>query len=494
MMHLDGQSLTIEKLAAFSAGDRVSLAPEGLARMQKSRELIEKAIADGTPVYGITTGLGARSVEMLSGEELADFSLQTLRGRAHAIGDEDTPRNIRAGLIVRLNTLLTGHSGARPEVAEQIAACLNAGLTPVVGQIGSVGVADLVINAKVGLALAGEGQIRKGDEIGDASAMLRSAGITPLTLAPRDGLALSSHSGAVTGAAAIASATMECALLSAQTAAALSLEGFRANLSPLDPRALAVKPLPGQQIAADDLMHRLEGSRLFEAGIARRLQDPLSFRNIAQIHGGAFAALEHARRIIEIEMNSSSDNPVALAESGEILSCGNYMTVELGLVCEGLCRAIVPLAAANVARITKFLDPRLSDLPFSLAKPSSGSNGMAPLSKPAEALFGEISHSAQSPPIWPGSSALGIEDSQTTAPIAVKSLSRIATLLQKLTAIEMIVAMQAIELRGCEGELGQFLADCATRLRSVSEPLVEDRPLSDDIERVARAISDRVFS
>ena len=255
-----------------------------------------------------------------------------------------------------------------------------------------------------------------------------------------------------------------------------------------------VKQLPGQQLAADDLIRRLEGSRLFQPGAARRLQDPLSFRNIAQIHGGAFAAMKNARKTIEIEMNASSDNPVALSDSGDIISCGNYMTTELGLVCEGLARSIVPLAAAQVARITKLFDPRLSDLPLSLAKPSSNSNGMAPLAKPAEAIFAEISHVAQPPPVWPGSSALGIEDCLTTAPGAVRSLLSIAPLFQKLTAIELIVATQAIELRECESELGSFLADCAKRLRSMSEPLTEDRPLSDDIGRVARAVSEGVFA
>ncbi|MGI9389531.1 MAG: aromatic amino acid lyase [Boseongicola sp.] len=494
MLHLDGQSLTIEILAENVFANDILLDEDGRARMAASRALIDKVIADGTPVYGVTTGLGARSVEALSHDALEDFSLQTLRGRAHAIGEDDSPENVRAGLIVRLNTLLRGHSGARPEVADHIAACLNAGLSPVVGKLGSIGVADLVINATAGLALAGEGKIQAGDEIGDAGDMMRAVGIEPLKLAPRDGLALASHSGAVAGTAALAFSAAQNALFSAQSAAALSLEAFRANLSPLDPRALAIKPLPGQQLAADDLVRRLEGSRLFQPGEARRLQDPLSFRNIPQIHGGVFLALSKARTVIEIEMNSSSDNPVAIFEAGEILSCGNYMTIELGLVCEWVNRAIVLLASAQVARITKLMDPRLSDLPLSLAKQATNSNGLGPLAKPAEAILNEISQVAQSSPVWPGASALGIEDSMTTAPVAVRSLSKIADLLNYLTAIELLVAVQAIELRDREGALGSQLADCAKTLRSLSAPMTEDRALSDDIKRVSQAISRGDFS
>ena len=494
MLRLDGQSLTIEKLAENVFTSEVSFDESGRSRMEASRVLIEKVIADGTPVYGVTTGLGHRSVEALSGDALTNFSLQTLRGRSHAVGEEETPENTRASLLVRLNTLLSGHSGARPEVADHIAACLNAGLTPVVAQIGSVGVADLVINATVGLALTGEGQMRSGDEVGEAREMMCKAGIEPLELKPRDGLALASHTGAVTGAAALAFASIQSALFSAQSAAALSLEAFRANLSPLDPRALAVKPLPGQQLAAADLIQRLKGSQLLQPGKARRLQDPLSLRNIAQIHGGAFFALQCARTTIEIEMNSSSDNPVALADSGDIISCGNYMTTELGLVCEGLSRAIVSLAACQVARIMKLMDPRLSDLPQSLARTESNSAGFGPLMKPAEALFAEISHAAQPSPVWPTAGALGVEDCVTTTPVAVRSLSRISVLMQKLTAIELLVAVQAIDLRGCRDALGPKLADCAKKLRSMSEPLMEDRPLSEDIERVAQAVSRGDFS
>ncbi len=493
MITLNGNSLTIEHLTEAARGETVKISDQGRKRMMASRALMETEIAGGKSIYGVTTGLGARVVENLGPQELESFSIQTLRGRAHSVGEEESRENVRAGMIVRLNTLLGGYSGVRVEIAEHIAACLNAGLTPVVGKIGSIGAADLVINATVGLALMGEGKIHTGEDVGDAAEVLQAQGIKPLKLLPREGLALASHSGAVSGAAAMAFSEMDTVCKSAQTAAALSIEAFRANLSSIDPRALSAKPLPGQMVAAEDLAERLVGSHLFDLENARRLQDPLSFRNIPQIHGGLFSALNQAREIIEIEINGSSDNPLTLVESEEVLSCGLFFTTELGLACEAVNRAANHVAAAQVARLTKLLDARLSDLPTYLALPDGGSAGFAPLMKPAEAILAEIAHVSSSPPVYPSVGASGVEDCQTTAPVAVRSMARISELMTSLIAIELIIATQAIEMRGCIDDLGEHTANCFKKVREFSVMLVEDRSMADDVELVVTAIHQQEF-
>lgn len=487
-IRLDGTSLAIADLVAVARGAQVSLAAEGLARMHASRAVIDRAVARRQPVYGVTTGLGARSTEVLDDGSLAAFSRQTLRGRAQATGPEDRAEVVRAGMLVRLNTLLTGLSGAAPAVAEHLAACLNAGLAPVAGRIGSIGPSDLVVNATVGLALAGEGRMRGPEGTGDAADMLRRAGIPPLALGPRDGLALASHSGASAGAAALALDTGLRAFRAAQSAVSLSLEGFRATLAPLDPRALAAKPLPGQQAAAADLRRRLEGSALWKAGAARRLQDPLSLRNVAQIHGAAQRALAQAEEVVTIEINGASDNPVVDAEAGEVLPTGAYYTAELALGCEAASRALLGLAMAQVARIAKLLDPRFSDLPPFLARPATDSNGFAPLMKTAEALVAEIAHAAQPPAIWPSLNAMGVEDTLSTGPVAARALGEVAEHVARLTALELIVAAQAVDMRECAGALGPAMADCHARVRALSRPLEEDRPLTDDLKRVMQAV------
>ena len=487
---LTGAGLKIAQLAhAARNGQEVQLDPAGLARMAESHALVTQAIDSKTPVYGVTTGLGAKSTETLDRDTLSAFSVQTLRGRAHATGAELAPDTIRAALIIRLNTFLTGHSAARPEVADHIAACLNAGLTPVAGAIGSVGVADLLPNATIGLALTGEGEMRdQSGTKGPAADMMVAHGITPLTLAPRDGLALASHSSLAAAQAALAFAQAEAGFTAAQTAAALSLEGFRANLGPMAAEVLAVKPHPGQAKAAAGLHALLKGSTLYAPGAARRLQDPLSLRNVVHIHGPLQSALDWARDAITIELNGSSDNPVALLDQGALVSNGAYFTGELTLVTETLSRAIVPVATAQVARIAKLLTPAFSDLPAFLAQPNSASNGLAPLTKTAEALLADIMHSAQPVPTWPSVSAAGVEDALTNAPLAARNLHQTADSFLRLAALEMLIACQAVDLRDSVADLGQGTRAAYDVLRAISPQLTEDRPLGHEIEALIAAL------
>ena len=277
-LKLDGSSLSVNDLVhAANSTEEIVLDPSGLERMFSSRRLIDDAIETGKAVYGVTRGLGAKAVETLNRNELAEFSIKTVRGRAHAIGENSSPAIIRAAMIVRANSLMKGYSGARPKVAEHLVACLNANITPVVGCIGSVGVADLLPNAGIGLALIGEGQMMDGDgQIGPSDKVMSRNGIAPLELEARDGLALASNSSYVAALAAIALEDARHAYQAAQSSAALSLEAFRANLSALDERALSLRSLPGQMESARDLRARLTGSALFDTNQARRIQDPLS--------------------------------------------------------------------------------------------------------------------------------------------------------------------------------------------------------------------------
>ena len=493
---LNGDALSVDALGqAARHGAPVALDPAGLDAMARTHALVDRVIQDKTPVYGVTTGLGARATEVLDNEALKAFSLQTLRGRAHAVGPEEDSAVIRANLIVRLNTLLKGHSAAQPALAQHIAACLNAGLTPVTGRYGSIGAADLVLNASIGLSLIGEGQMRDGQgQTGPSAEMMQVHGITPPQLAPRDGLALANHSGAVSGMAALALSDAARLYEATQTAAALSMEGFRANTGPLMPHVLQVKPYPGQLRAAAGLRDRLAGGALLDPGQARRLQDPLSFRNLAQIHGTTDMALTQATDCLTVEINSASDNPVALPEQDEITSCGAYFTAEICSTVETLNRALVAQAMAQLARIAKLLNPVFSDLPNFLAIPNSASNGFAPVMKVAEALVMELTHAAQPAPIWPSVNANGIEDCLTGAPKAVRSLTEILDHLRRLTAVELLIACQAVELRECTTTLGPWLSEARTQIRVLSPALEQDRPLGADIDRLATAISSSAFT
>ncbi|MEN8831471.1 MAG: aromatic amino acid ammonia-lyase [Pacificibacter sp.] len=489
-LRLDGSNLTVGVLARAACGEyQVELSDTGLERMRRARALVDRVIEQRVPVYGVTTGLGARSSEALDAHTLQEFSIQTLRGRAQAMGSKAPREIVRAAMIVRANTMLTGYSGARPQVALHLAACLNANLTPVVGEVGSIGAADLVQNATLGLALIGEGEMQDASgEIGPSADKMRAYGITPLTLGPKDGLALANHTGFSSGAAALACHAAEVAFEVAQTAASLSLEAFRANLTPFKHSVLAAKPLPGQSLVAAGLRARLEGSLLWDEKHARRLQDPLSYRNICQIHGATASALEQARLVVEIEANGSSDNPIALIESDEIISCGNYYTAELGQGIEGISRAIASQAMAQLSRMSKLLHPDFSGLPAFLAQENSGSNGFAPVMKTAEAWLAKLVHAAQPVPIWPSINANGVEDCLPNSPQSISALSTAVECMRHMNALELLIAAQAIELRACQVEMAPFVQGTFAMVRTHAKALTIDRSFGCDVDGLVQVM------
>lgn len=493
-LHLDGSSLTIADLVrAAQSSPEITLDVDGTQRMANSRTIIEEAIEQEKPVYGVNRGLGGKAVESLNKNELADFSKKTLRGRAHTIGEETSVPIVRAAMIVRANTLLTGHSGARPKVAEHLVACLNANITPITNSIGSIGVADLLPNSNLGLSLIGEGVMREGIS-GNAIPsleLMEKHGIEPLMLEARDGLALASHSSYVSGHAAITLNNALRALAACQSSAALSMEAFRANLSALDERALALRPLPGQMAAAFDLRERLKGSLLFDYSSARRIQDPISIRNIPQIHGTVWSAVNFAIDTINIEINGVSDNPVVLTDAKEIISCGLYFTSEICNAVDTVSRSFVHLAAAQLSRTAKHLDAQLTDLPAYLTRDGSSSAGLAPVMKVQESLFSELVQAAQPVMVWPSASGNGVEDCVAATPSAVKALAKVAKLSLQMSAVEMIVACQAYELRDPQPESGPFVGSLVSEIQKHSPQLRQDRPLSSDIEQVLDNILDQ---
>lgn len=490
---LSGSRLTVEQLVdAARKCPPIELDVAGLSRMEASRKLIDGAVAAREPVYGVTTGLGARSGEALSEAELKAFSKQSVLGRAHACG-EPLPRElVRASLLVRLNTLLIGASGARTEVAFALKALLEGDITPIVGRTGSIGTGDLVLNATAALALIGAGEAEAGSA-GRMSAAdaLKEAGLTPLELASRDGLALINHSGM--SAASVALALTRCGhvLEALQSAASLSMEGFRANTGPFLSDVLNLKTQPGQSMAAEGILARLAGSALLDPSNARRLQDPLSIRNIPQVHGSVYAALDFARDGVHAEINGSSDNPACLLETEEIRSTGLYMTPHLTNVAELVSRAFAHMAAACVARLSKMLSSKFTDLPLFLTAPAADSNGFAPVLKTAESLLAEIWKEAGSPPSWPSVNADGVEDVLTGTLSAGLALDRAAEHASKLCAIELMVSAQAIELRG--EPAGDPVRELVSEVRSRSAFLADDRPLGIDIDKLGAAVLDGSF-
>ncbi len=385
-------------------------------------------------------------------------------------------------MAVRLNGLCAGGAGASPAVAEALAALLNAGVHPIIPASGSVGAGDVCLLAHLGLVLLGEGEAEcHGERIPGAQARAR-AGIAPVVVGPKDGLAICSSSAVSVGIAALGLVTALELLDAAQVTAALSMEGFRANVSPLDERAVAARPAPGQAWAAAGLRVLLAGGELARRGTARRLQDPLSFRCASQVHGTLHWALEQLASAVASELNGAGDNPLVLIEDDELISTGNFHTAALAL--DAVAIAVAQVAAVIAERPARLGSEQTSGLPANLTPLGAGRSGIAPLLKTALALTVEIRHRAAPLALDPRTSADGVEDDSTNAVQAALRLHEQRDRLRLLIALELVCAAQAVDLAAPK-PLGHGTSAAQAVVRACAEPLHEDRSLGPDIDRVA---------
>ena len=492
MVTLSGTGLTIDSLHDVAYGCRAGIEPAALQRMAESNALIVDAARTGKPVYGVTTGLGPQVTTVLSEEMINRFSLKTIRGRAHSLGPPLDAPLVRAAMTVRLNSLLTGASGASPAVAEHLLACLNADLVPSVGETASVGAADLLWGGSMGLALIGEGRFLGSDK--PSADVLADAGIAKLKPGPRDGLALASHSSFSAAIAAIGHSRSTTLWKNTQLSTALTLEGFRGNLSPLNPDVLATRVQAGQSESAADIRQLLNGSALFEAGAARRLQDPLSMRNAVQVNGAVYAGLEVLAETLTAEINGASDNPIVLTEKQEVLSGGGYLNPYLSTLLVALNHSLVQMAALSVSRTARMMSNRFTDLPGGLHQSDTGSVGLGAVTKVTESLFGEIVQLAAPPPVYPPTQADSVEGCITNTAISAKSLLSIVDRFNLIVAVEMIAAVHAIYLAKAQSSAAPGLQQVIKQIRELSPALTEDRSLTIEIESLAAMLSDNEFS
>jgi histidine ammonia-lyase len=367
---------------------------------------------------------------------------------------------------------------------------LNAAVHPVVPGKGSIGVADLAPLSHMALPLLAEGTAEHRGEILPAAEALSRAGLAPVALAAKDGLALISSNAASVGCAALALHDATAALDALNVASALAFEGFRANLSPLDPRVQAARPAPGQREVAARLIALLEGSALWSRGAARRVQDPVSFRCVTQVHGTAFAAASSARAQIELELNSAADNPLVLPESDEMLSNGNFHVPGLALAFDTLGIGLTQAAAISVERCLKLFSPAFSDLPLQLTRHGPTHSGFATVQKTLTALYNEIRHAANPASLDFLPVSEGVEDHAPMTPHAIAKTVTIGERLRYLAAIELLTAAQAIDLRGLDPDaLGRGAKAAYDAVRKAVPALDADRPIGPDIEVIERLVA-----
>jgi len=482
------RALTVSDLVAIARDHApVKLSAKAQTRMSQARAVVDRLAAGAKPIYGLNTGLGAGVDTRLSPAEMSDFQARVLVARSVGIGPRFSTTEVRALMAARLIGLAHGAAGISPALAERIAALLNKGVHPVVPSIASVGESDLAAMSHAFLPLIGAGEAELDGKTMPGAEALKRAGIKPAPLGPKDGIALVSANSASLGTGALALHDAAIVLQALRAATALSLEGFRGNLDPFDPRLKRVRAAPGQAEAAAGVMALLKGGVLLKPGVARRVQDPLSFRCFPSVHGAALAALDSARQVLEQELNGGGDNPAVLADDGAMISTGNFDITALVLEFERLGQALAQNAILAAQRIAKLQSPALSDLPRFLSPRGAMHAGLAGLTKVSTALESDIRHLAQPCSLLVLPTADGIEDYATMAPRVVAKTRAIVEKLATIAGMELMVAAQAVDLRKV-AKLGAGAKRAYRWVRGLSKMVDEDRSLGAEIEAVGAGI------
>ena len=483
-----GRPVGIADVVAIArSGARVAIGSTAMRRLKRSRAVVDKLAAGEKPIYGLNTGLGAGVDTRITAAEMNEFQARVLVARSVGIGPRFSTAEVRALLAARLIGLTHGSAGISPALAERIAAMLNKGVHPVVPSVASVGESDLAPCSHALLPLIGAGKAELGGKLMPGAEAMRRAGIKPVKLGPKDGIALVSANAASLGTGALVLHDAAVVLQAQRAALALSLEGFRGNLDPFDPRLAKVRAAPGQAEAAAAVLKLLNGGGLMKRGAARRVQDPLSFRCFPSVHGAAMAALASAMLVLEQELNSGGDNPAVLAADGAMISTGNFDITALVLEFERLGQALAQTAILSAQRIAKMQSQSLTDLPRFLSPRGAMHAGVAGLGKVSSALEADIRHLAHPCSLLVLPTADGVEDYATMAPRVVAKTRAIVDKLATIAGMELMVAAQAVDLRKV-AKLGAGTRRAYDWVRGLSKFVDVDRSLRADVEAVGAAV------
>ena len=473
-------------------GVEVSVTEDALARVTKARAVVDSLAASDMPFYGVNSALGANTGKTIPQAERNSYQLRAVRARAVGIGPRHPRDVVRAAMFVRAAGMACGGSGVSPAVLQMLVELLNAGVHPVVPSRGSIGVADLAPLSHIALVLVGEGQAELGGNVMPGSDALTRAGLAPVMLGPKDGLALISANAATVGHAALVLHDCARALDALNVAAALSFEGFRANLSPLDPRVQAARPARGQRAIAGRLVALLEGSSLWRHGAAA---PPAGSTVVPVRHAGAWrrAGGTAARRpkTWRWSLTSAADSPLVLPDTNEMLSNGNFHLPGLALAFDSLGLALSHCATLCVARCQRMYSPSFSELPLQLTSRGPEHSGFATIQKTLTALANEIRHLANPASLDAMPVSEAVEDHAPMAANVVAKTAKAVPLLRDLAAIELLTAAQATDLRPVAiDELGRGTREAYEFVRARVAMLDEDRSLGPDIEQIAAAIDE----
>jgi histidine ammonia-lyase len=490
MIALTGHDLTLDQLVAVADdGVEVGLAADARARVNASRAIVDARAEGDAPIYGINTGFGSFAETRIARRDLVQLQVNLLRSHAAGVDEPLPVRAVRASMALRANVLAKGFSGIRVETLEALIAALNRGVHPYVPSRGSVGASgDLAPLAHIGLTLIGEGDVWDGHRAHSAAAALEAVGIEPVVLGPKEGLALINGTQVSAAVAGLALAAAERLARAADVAAALSIDALQGSRHPFEARIHAARPFAGQATVADNLSRLMDGSGI-NASHANcgRVQDAYSMRCAPQVHGAARESLTWVHHIVTTEMNAATDNPMVFADTGDIVSGGNFHGAPLAIAADLLTIAVAQLATISERRAERLVNPALSGLPAFLTRHGGLQSGLMIAQVTAAALTSEVKTLAHPASVDTIPTSANKEDHVSMSMAAALKAERALQLATYVIAVEVLCACQALDLLA-----PLVTSDPLQRVhRAVRErvpTLIDDRPPAPDLDRIAQMI------
>ncbi|MBL8531275.1 MAG: histidine ammonia-lyase [Hyphomonadaceae bacterium] len=493
------KKLSLAELRAIWAGaGAFTLDAADYARIEASAQTVQTALASGAALYGINTGFGKLASTRIDADKLAELQRNLVRSHAVGVGPDLPARIVRLALAIKIVTLAAGRSGVRRAVVDALLALLQRDALPVIPAQGSVGASgDLAPLAHLALPLIGEGEVDlKGERLAGGEALAR-LGLTPLTLGPKEGLALLNGTQISTALALDALFRTQDVFNAALIAGAMSTDALKGTDAPFDERIHLARGHKGQIEVAARLRALMEGSGIREshrsAEVDQRVQDPYSLRCQPQVMGACLDVLHSAAATLEIEANAVTDNPLVFAEDGAILSGGNFHAEPVAFAADMISMAAAEIASLSERRIALLIDPALSGLPPFLVEEGGLNSGFMILHVSAAALVSENKTLAHPASVDSLPTSANQEDHVSMATFAGRKAGEIAANAANVIAIELLAAAQGVDFQA-PLKTSPPLAAAHAKIRAASPKLERDRSLAGDIARVRALIDARAFA
>ncbi|MGB2697738.1 MAG: histidine ammonia-lyase, partial [Candidatus Zixiibacteriota bacterium] len=482
-VQIDGENLRLEDVEEVALrGAKVRISKKAIAKIKKCRKYVEEVIRCGETVYGLNTGVGKLCRVKIKADEIEKLQRNLILSHAISFGPIFSQEEIRAIMLLRANVLAKGNSGVRVKLVQTLVDMLNKGVHPMIPEKGSVGASgDLAPLAFIGLVMIGEGWAFYKDKLYSGKEALKKAGIKPLKLLAKEGLAMINGTQVMTAVGVLTLLKAERLVDLADMSGALSAEAALCTPVAFDEKIQKVRKFKGQAESAKNLRNLMKNSQIREFHKAcPKVQDPYSFRCMPQVHGAVRDSLSHVRNVLEIEINSATDNPLIFPEQGQVISGGNFHGEPVALAMDFLGIALSDLANMSERRTAALMDPDISDLPPFLMENPGVNSGFGIMQIAAAALVSENKILAHPASVDTVPTSINQEDHVSMGTIAARKAREIADNAESVLAIEFLSACQGIDFRA-PLKPGDGTGKIHRKIRTRVKKLIEDRIMMGDI-------------